>query len=270
MGNRQLTNSQIKELEIATKNKLSRKEITTYHKFWLELYETGEANRHSFRKFAEIALPALEILKPYQGLGDLPKASIKTSGNIAIDSGGVNISQDVNSDSMDSNLNKNFPEDSNPIDVENIRTDYLFRAMDLDKDGVVNFKDFLIFQSKVSSNIIDPIDLLSIIFDMYDADNDGQLSMADLKMSLRSIFLALNPKYWETRKDQLNGLVDQRMKTIMGLLSIGNNNMVNKNISNSNTTTTITDMNRQQMMLKISKDDLIAACQHDPLIIINL
>lgn len=269
MGNRQLTNSQIKELEIATKNKLSRKEITTYHKFWIELYETGEANRHSFRKFAEIALPALEILKPFQGLGDIPKNSIKASANVTIDSTNiVNNSQDVIN--TDSNLNKSLHEESNSIDVENIRTDYLFRAMDLDKDGVVNFKDFIIFQSKVSSNVIDPIDLLSIIFEMYDADNDGQISMSDLKMSLRSIFLALNPRYWETRKEQLNGLVDQRMKTIMGLLSTGNN-IVNKNVNNPNlTTTSVSDTNHQQMMLKISKDDLIAACQHDPLIIINL
>lgn len=57
MGNQQLGKDQLKELQTDTKQKLSKKDIEKYHKFWFELMPNGLMTRETFPKFAQYAMP---------------------------------------------------------------------------------------------------------------------------------------------------------------------------------------------------------------------
>jgi Ca2+-binding EF-hand superfamily protein len=57
MGNGPLSKDQLRDLQNDTKGKLTKKDIERYHKFWHDLYPTGEMSQEGFKKFSEIALP---------------------------------------------------------------------------------------------------------------------------------------------------------------------------------------------------------------------
>ena len=134
MGNSALSKKQLSDLQGLTKNKLTKQGIKDYHRYWYELFPSGDADKHDFLKYAE------DVFQ----------------------------------------------------NVEETNTDYLFRAMDSNKDGKVTFQEFLIFQAITSptTDAIDPFDMIEVCFNMYDKDNDGFLTISELFETLTNIVKA--------------------------------------------------------------------------------
>jgi len=58
MGNQNsLGTKQISELKKETGDRLTKADIKRYHKFWHDLYPSGEMSKDGFKKFADIAMP---------------------------------------------------------------------------------------------------------------------------------------------------------------------------------------------------------------------
>ncbi|KAF0983193.1 hypothetical protein FDP41_010258 [Naegleria fowleri] len=179
-----ISKEQMQELRKTTRNRLTKKEIEKYHKFWYELYPNGEMTKDGFSKFAKLALP-------------------------------------------------NWNGES---DVE-----YLFRAMDQNKDGTVTFKEFLFFQSitSPSSEPMNPMELIDLAFDMYDEDGDGFVTVDEMRECLHNMFKA---KGMQVSTSVVQSQIDNRI-----------NNLLN-----------IADKNRDG---KLTKEEIFLACEKDPQIV---
>ncbi|KAL0485529.1 calcium sensor [Acrasis kona] len=87
---------------------------------------------------------------------------------------------------------KKFSEIALPKAPEDADVDYLFRAMDANKDGTITFKEFLLFQSITAptTKAMQPEELIEIAFEMYDEDGDGYVTLKEMKESLTNMYKA--------------------------------------------------------------------------------
>lgn len=199
-----LSKTQLKDLQGVTKQKrkknslkiVSSEDIKQYHKFWFELYPSGEMTKEGFKKFSSIAMPEA-------------------------------------------------PQDSD--------IDYLFRAMDQNKDGTITFKEFLFFQSITapSSKNMDPEDLINSIFfifnvlvafEMYDEDGDGYVTETEMIESLTNMFKAKN----------INVTSPEIKKTIVSRV----NNIIK-----------LADENGDR---KLTREEILKACKKDPSLLVMI
>ena len=70
----------------------------------------------------------------------------------------------------------------------------LFHVADLNKDGALNFLEFMTPIMKINSN--DPVVKMKLVFDLYDFDNKDTLNPEDIKTLL--IPLLTNPQHTPT------------------------------------------------------------------------
>jgi len=153
----QVSKKEMEELKKETKNKLNKKDILQYHKFWHELFPDGNMDKKGFIKFAKVAMPEA-------------------------------------------------PQDAD--------IDYLFRAMDQNKDGTITFKEFLIFQSITAPTVtpLNPDELIDMAFDMYDEDNDGYVTADEMKESLTNMFKARN---LDVTSKEVKNTIEQRIQNLL-------------------------------------------------------
>ncbi|KAF0975395.1 hypothetical protein FDP41_005389 [Naegleria fowleri] len=184
MGNG-ISKDEMKLYQEQTKNRLTKKDIQRYFKFWHELFPDGNMTREGFSKFAQIALPSA-------------------------------------------------PPDA---DVE-----YLFRAMDANKDGTITFKEFLFFQS-ITAPTTQPLqfhELIDLAFDMYDEDNDGFVTAEEMRDSLRNMFKA---KGMNVNSPDIERTINTRIENLLK----------------------IADSNGDG---KLTREEIVQACQKDPSLLV--
>lgn len=97
---------------------------------------------------------------------------------------------------------KKFSEIALPNAPPDADVEYLFRAMDANKDGTITFKgkhikvatnngtEFLLFQSITAptTQALQPEELIELAFDMYDEDGDGYVTSQEMHDSLTNMF----------------------------------------------------------------------------------
>ncbi|KAL9651335.1 hypothetical protein ABK040_001287 [Willaertia magna] len=179
-----ISKEDMKQYQEQTKNRLTKKDIQRYHKFWHELYPDGNMTKDGFYKFAAIALPSA-------------------------------------------------PSDAN--------VDYLFRAMDSNKDGTITFKEFLFFQS-ITAPTTQPLhfeELIDLAFDMYDMDLDGFVTAEEMRDSLRNMFKAKGAKIDQEVEITINSRIENLLK--------------------------IADVNGDG---KLTREEVINACKKDPSLLV--
>lgn len=120
--------------------------------------------------------------------------------------------------------------------------DYLFRAMDQNKDGTITFKEFLVFQSVTapSQKPIEPEDFIEMAFTMYDEDNDGYITENEMLESLTNMFKARNI---EVKSVEVKKTITTRITTLLK----------------------IADQNGDK---RLTKDEILGACKKDPSLLV--
>lgn len=92
---------------------------------------------------------------------------------------------------------------------------HLFRGYDLDGDGIITFKEFLIYHLAI---LYSTEELFYIIFNAYDADQDGYLSLGDLKG-----VISASTRYvgdYDVRDREVLRVIDEEARRLMAFLDI--------------------------------------------------
>lgn len=125
------------------------------------------------------------------------------------------------SEAMDakSSANKNH-HDGDDDDDDHIKDDgelypHLFRGYDLDGDGTITFKEFLIYHLAV---IHSTEELVYIIFNTFDEDQDGFLSLGDLKAVITASTRYVSD--YDVRDREVNRVIDEEARRLMAFLDI--------------------------------------------------
>ncbi|CCW64923.1 unnamed protein product [Phytomonas sp. EM1] len=92
---------------------------------------------------------------------------------------------------------------------------HLFRAFDFDGDGIITFKEFLIYHLAI---IYSTEELFQVIFNAYDADNDGFLSLSDLKSVITAATFYVGD--YNVRDREVQRVIDEEARRLMGFLDI--------------------------------------------------
>jgi Ca2+-binding EF-hand superfamily protein len=95
------------------------------------------------------------------------------------------------------------------IDKNNFisKYDYLFQAMDRDKDGKVLFSDFISFQAITTNNNLNIEKLVDMVFEVYSKQDLNKLYITreDIKLALSELFVACSV---EADEEVINKRVD--------------------------------------------------------------
>merc|ERR1711981_418323 len=70
--------------------------------------------------------------------------------------------------------------------------DHVFRTFDTDKNGFIDFKEFLLAMDVISSGT--PEEKLNWAFSMYDVDGNGWIDLPEMTKIVRSIYRMTGPK----------------------------------------------------------------------------
>ena len=98
--------------------------------------------------------------------------------------------------------------------------EYVFETFDLDKDGVLNFEEFVIALSMTSRGELE--DKLEWAFRMYDRDKDGLVSKKDMLEVIRTIYkmVGVQPDDIDAPKRRMEKVFKQVDKQKKGKLSL--------------------------------------------------
>eukprot|EP01080_Neovahlkampfia_damariscottae_P007001 gene7001-11166_t len=137
---------------------------------------------------------------------------------------------------------KKFASLAMPEAPQDADIDYLFRAMDQNKDGTITFKEFLIFQSITapSRKSFDPEELINMAFNMYDEDGDGYVTEDEMRDSLTNMFKAKN---LDIQDPSIKKTINQRIEN---LLSVADENGDGQ----------------------LTKEEILKACKKDPSLLV--
>lgn len=69
----------------------------------------------------------------------------------------------------------------------------MMKAMDLDKNGLINFNEFL--AAMTCDDYCERKDYLEYIFKYFDADKNGKISFKELQMSIQKMGIGLPEKF---------------------------------------------------------------------------
>lgn len=92
---------------------------------------------------------------------------------------------------------------------------HLFRGYDLDNDGVITFKKFLIYHVAV---VYSTEDLFYVIFNTYDEDGDGCLSLGDIKSVITAATRYVGD--YDIHDREVRRVIDEEARRLMGFLDI--------------------------------------------------
>ncbi|KAL9647953.1 hypothetical protein ABK040_008221 [Willaertia magna] len=92
--------------------------------------------------------------------------------------------------------------------------DHLFRALDRDNSGTVTFKEFILFQSVASptNGKVDPLSLIDVVFNMYDIDNNNEITVEELRESLTNIFKTYGH---DVEKVEIKSMIETRVNKFL-------------------------------------------------------
>lgn len=92
---------------------------------------------------------------------------------------------------------------------------HLFRGYDLDNDGVITFKKFLIYHVAI---VYSTEDLFYVIFNTYDEDGDGCLSLGDIKSVITAATRYVGD--YDIYDREVRRVIDEEARRLMGFLDI--------------------------------------------------
>lgn len=92
---------------------------------------------------------------------------------------------------------------------------HLFRGYDIDNDGVITFKKFLIYHVAI---VYSTEDLFYVIFNTYDEDGDGCLSLGDIKSVITAATRYVGD--YDIHDREVRRVIDEEARRLMGFLDI--------------------------------------------------
>ncbi|KAG5508099.1 hypothetical protein GH5_07158 [Leishmania sp. Ghana 2012 LV757] len=92
---------------------------------------------------------------------------------------------------------------------------HLFRGYDIDNEGVITFRKFLIYHLAV---VYSTEDLLYVVFNTYDEDGDGFLSLADIKAVITEATRYVGD--YDVSDREVRRVIDEEARRLMGFLDI--------------------------------------------------
>lgn len=92
---------------------------------------------------------------------------------------------------------------------------HLFRGYDLDNDGVITFKKFLIYHVAI---VYSTEDLFYVVFNTYDEDGDGCLSLGDIKSVITAATRYVGD--YDIQDREVRRVIDEEARRLMGFLDI--------------------------------------------------
>lgn len=104
------------------------------------------------------------------------------------------------------------------VSVEDVSPDYyrhLFRGYDLDNAGVITFKKFLVYHLAI---VYSTEELFFVVFNTFDADGDGCISLADVKEIITAATRYVGDCDVEDR--EVRRVIDEEARRLIGFLDI--------------------------------------------------
>ncbi|KPA78633.1 putative mitochondrial hypothetical protein [Leptomonas pyrrhocoris] len=92
---------------------------------------------------------------------------------------------------------------------------HLFRGYDLDNAGIITFKKFLIYHVAI---VYSTEDLFYVIFNTYDDDGDGCLSLGDMKSVITAATRYVGD--YDVDDREVRRVIDEEARRLMGFLDI--------------------------------------------------
>lgn len=115
-----------------------------------------------------------------------------------------------------------FKRDTSAEEEENaepdLRSDFyahLFRGYDMDGDGIITFREYVLYHVAIMYNTEE---LFAIIFDTFDADGDGYLSLADLRTVITASTRYVGDL--DVMDREVQRVIDEEARRLMGFLDI--------------------------------------------------
>ncbi|GET87858.1 hypothetical protein, conserved [Leishmania tarentolae] len=101
--------------------------------------------------------------------------------------------------------------------------DHLFRGYDINNEGVITFKKFLIYHVAV---VYSTEDLFHVVFNAYDDDGDGLLSLTDIKTVITSATRYVGD--YDINDREVRRVIDEEARRLMGFLDIRKKGYIQK------------------------------------------
>ncbi|AYU78072.1 conserved hypothetical protein [Leishmania infantum JPCM5] len=93
--------------------------------------------------------------------------------------------------------------------------DHLFRGYDINNEGVITFKKFLMYHVAV---VYSTEDLFYVVFNAYDDDGDGFLSLTDIKAVITAATRYVGD--YDVNDREVRRVIDEEARRLMGFLDI--------------------------------------------------
>ena len=104
-----------------------------------------------------------------------------------------------------------------PNDDESHFATLVFKTFDVNGDGVIDFREFMVAMSITSKGSIK--DRLEWVFSMYDLDGDGQITRNEMLEIIRSLQSMFGTQDVATPEEVVNQIFDQMDKNGDGIIS---------------------------------------------------
>ncbi|KAG5507674.1 hypothetical protein JKF63_06623 [Porcisia hertigi] len=115
----------------------------------------------------------------------------------------------------DAELDKNEKREAGLQEDDSDYYRHLFRGYDLNNEGIITFKKFLIYHVAV---VYSTEDLFYVVFNTYDEDGDGFLSQADMKAVITAATRYVGD--YDVRDREVRRVIDEEVRRLMGFLDI--------------------------------------------------